>query len=127
MKILHPETPAFWHLLKAFSSVSPGFSVTVNSVGFSSLPRALATQPFLAHTSNLHGALLPPRSQVLMASFIGSTLTIDVGIIDMVGADNAQALGEQIGGKMVGFEQISLYGGVGLLHNFSDDPTSRQS
>lgn len=69
MKILHPETPAFWHLLKAFSSVSPGFSVTVNSVGFSSLPRALATQPFLAHTSNLHGALLPPRSQVLIASF----------------------------------------------------------
>ena len=62
-----------------------------------------------------------------MPAFIGSALTIDVGIIDMVGADNAQALGEQIGGKVVGFEQISLYGGVGLLHNFSDGPTSRQS
>ena len=62
-----------------------------------------------------------------MPTFIGSALTIDVGIIDIVGADNAQALGEQIGGKMVGFEQISLYGGVGLLHNFLDGPTSRQS
>ena len=62
-----------------------------------------------------------------MPAFIGSALTIDVGIIDMVGADNTQALGEQIGGKMVGFEQISLYRGVGLLHNFSDGPTSRQS
>ena len=62
-----------------------------------------------------------------MPTFMGSALTIDVGIIDMVGADNAQALGEQIGGKMVGFEQISLYRGVGLLHNFSDGPTSRQS
>ena len=62
-----------------------------------------------------------------MPTFIGSTLAIDVGIIDMVGADNTQALGEQIGGKVVGFEQISLYRGVGLLHNFSDGPTSRQS
>ena len=62
-----------------------------------------------------------------MPTFISSALTIDVGIIDMVSTDNAQALGKQIGGKMVGFEQISLYGGVGLLHNFSDGPTSRQS
>ena len=51
-----------------------------------------------------------------MPTFIGSALTIDVGIIDMVGADNAQALGEQIGRKMVGFEQISLYGIIGLMH-----------
>ena len=51
-----------------------------------------------------------------MPTFIGGALTINVGIIDMVGADNAQALGEQIGRKMVGFEQISLYSIIGLMH-----------
>ena len=68
MKSLHPETPAARHFLKAFSSARPGLSEAVNSVGFFSLPRAIAIQPFPAHTITLHGALLPPRSQVLMAS-----------------------------------------------------------
>ena len=73
IKILHPGTPAFWHFFKAFVSVSPGSAVAVNSLDLlPSSPRALAIQPFLAHASTLHGALLPPRSQVLMASLSAS-------------------------------------------------------
>ena len=39
-------------------------------------------------------------------------LAVDVGVIDVMRADDAQAFGEQLRGKVIGFEQIALYGSV---------------
>lgn len=52
-----------------------------------------------------------------MPAFISGALAVDIGIIDVVRADDAQAFGEQFGGKAVGFEQPRLYGGIGRMHS----------
>ena len=45
-------------------------------------------------------------------AFKSSALAVDVGVIDVMRADDAQAFGEQLRGKVIGFEQIALYGSV---------------
>lgn len=52
-----------------------------------------------------------------MPAFISGALAVDIGIIDVVRADDAQAFGEQFGAKAVGFEQPRLYGGIGRMHS----------
>ncbi len=47
-----------------------------------------------------------------MPAFKSSALAVDVGVIDVMRADDAQAFGEQLRGKVIGFEQIALYGSV---------------
>ena len=47
-----------------------------------------------------------------MPTLKSSALTVNVGVIDVMRADDAQAFGEQLGGKVIGFEQIALYGSV---------------